>query len=147
VAAAEFARRYPNARIVFSGGTGSPQEELPEAHFAPLAFEQLGVPPGRILYEDRSRNTWENLLYSQRLVKPKRGEVWVLATSASQLPRAMLVASRLHWKLVAWPTGYVTPAGGVVLFSNLDLASNLDEIDAALHEWLGLIAYSVFRPA
>src|SRR5215469_16132945 len=108
VAAAEVARRYPNARIVFAGGTGTPEFTPPETEAARLAFAQLGIPQSRITYEDRSRNTWENLAFSQQLVQPKPGEVWLLATSASHLPRTMLIAGRLGWHLVAWPTDYKT---------------------------------------
>ena len=140
VAAAELARRYPSARIVFSGGTGAPEYTPPETEAARAVFGQLGVPQNRISYEDRSRNTWENLAFAQKLVHPKRGEVWVLATSASHLPRAMLIADRLHWQLVPWPTDYKTTNESGGLVSGLDLANNLESIDAGLHEWLGIFA-------
>jgi uncharacterized SAM-binding protein YcdF (DUF218 family) len=141
VAAAELARRYPNARIVFSGGSGVPDYGPPEAEAARLVFSQLGIPQSRITYENRSRNTWENLAFSQRLARPKADEIWVLATSASHLPRAMLIASRLRWHLIAWPTDYKTTNHGGGLVSGLDLANNLQSLDTGLHEWLGILAY------
>jgi uncharacterized SAM-binding protein YcdF (DUF218 family) len=141
VAAAELARRYPNARIVFSGGSEAPEYLPPEAEAARLAFAQLGIPEDRITYEDRSRNTWENLAFSQRLVRPKPGEVWLLATSASHLPRAMLIAGGLGWHLVAWPTDYKTTNEDRGFVSGLDLANNLQSVDTGLHEWLGILAY------
>ena len=143
VAAAELARRYPSARIVFSGGSEAPAFEPPESEAARLVFMELGVPLGRITYENRSRNTWENLAFTQQLVRPKAGETWLLATSASHLPRAMLIADRLHWHLVAWPTDFKTTSENGGLVSGLDLANNLQSIDVGLHEWLGILAYSV----
>lgn len=139
VTGAELLRSYPNARLVFSGGSGDPGVPA-EADAARLALDQLGVDQNRVIYENRSRTTWENLLYSQKLAKP--GEVWLLATSASQLPRAMAVARRLNWKLVPWPSDYKTAAGDSPgFFINADLSYNLDTIDMALHEWIGIFVY------
>ncbi len=143
VAAAELARRYPRARVVFSGGSRAPDYVPPETEAARLVFAQLGIPQNRITYEDRSRNTWENLAFSQRLVRPKPDEVWLLATSASHLPRAMLIAGKLRWRLIAWPTDYKTTAEGGGLVSGFDLANNLESVDAGLHEWLGIFAYEL----
>ena len=142
VAGAELLRRYPNARLIFSGGSGVPGG-VPESDAARLAFDQLGLDQKRVTYESRSRTTWENLLYSRRLVKPN--EVWVLATSASQLPRAMAVARKLGWTLIPWASDYKTgarqDAASVIL--NADLVRNLDTIDMALHEWIGIFVYRV----
>lgn len=142
VAAAELARRYPGARLVFSGGTGAPEDEPPEAEAAKFVFSQIGIPQRRILYEDRSRNTWENFAYSRLLVRPKSDEVWVLVTSASHMTRAMLVAGRLHWQFVAWPSDYATePVIPIISFSGL--ARNLDLLNLGLHEWIGIAAYKL----
>jgi len=142
VAAAELARRYPGARVVFSGGTEGPAYGPPETEAARLAFAQLAIPENRITYEDRSRNTWENLAFSQRLVRPRADGVWLLATSASHLPRAMLIARKLHWRLIAWPTDYKTAPGSGEIVSALSLADNLQSLDTGLHEWLGILFYS-----
>ena len=139
VAAFEVARRYPNARIVFTGGTGDPGNSPPEVTVAKAIFDQLGLAPGRVLYEGRARDTWENFIFSRDLVKPRPGETWLLVTSAYHMPRAMAVARRVGWKVQAWPSDYLTPVRSGWYGEDFDV--NLSRLDLAAHEWVGLLAY------
>jgi uncharacterized SAM-binding protein YcdF (DUF218 family) len=138
----ELARRYPAARVVFSGGWG----RYADAAAAAYGFAQMGLDPGRLTLENRSHDTFENLVFTRRLVNPKPGEVWVLATSAIQMPRAMAVAQRLGWTLIPWPTDYRTRPGPRPLADWLDVLGNLSRSDEALHEDIGLIAYQMRDP-
>src|SRR5262249_7135621 len=52
VAAAALARKYPNARIVFSGGSSSLiANEAREADYAAAVFESLGVGKARLIMD------------------------------------------------------------------------------------------------
>jgi uncharacterized SAM-binding protein YcdF (DUF218 family) len=135
VATAELARRYPGARIVFSGG--NPDRGVAEADVARFIFGQLGIAQDRVLYEGRARDTWENLVFARALAKPKSGETWLLVTSAAHMPRAMAVARRLGWAMLAWPSDYMTMPGG----GPESLGVNVAHLDLAAHEWIGLAAY------
>lgn len=61
--------------LIFSGGLGTITRQLwsePEAdRFASIAVE-MGVPPERILIENRSTNTGENVLFTRRLLDDRQ---------------------------------------------------------------------------
>lgn len=139
--AAALARRYPGARLIFSGTSGGPQPDL-EFALAEQIFRTYGVAAGRVLYERKSLNTWENLVFSQRMARPKPGETWLLVTSATHMRRAMGVARRIGWRMMAWPSDY--DSATELRFQPRDTASrNLLILTTALHEWIGLAVYAI----
>ncbi|MBX9774904.1 MAG: YdcF family protein [Xanthobacteraceae bacterium] len=139
---AELARRYPDARIIFSGGSGAVLfAERPEAEFALRLLERLGVPRGRVIAEDKSRNTVENARFSRELAQPKPGERWVLVTSAYHLPRAIGIFRKAGFPVEAYPVDWRTRGTGDVLRPFPTLGEGLRRTDTAMREWIGLLAY------
>lgn len=142
VEGAALARAYPNAELVFSGGSGELfHAGRGEADVARVIFSQLGIPERRLVLESQSRNTFENILFSKRLVRPKPGETWLLVTSACHLPRAMGVARHLGWNMVPWPAAYISAGGDTGSAFHLSLAGGAYPFEVAIHEWIGLVAY------
>jgi uncharacterized SAM-binding protein YcdF (DUF218 family) len=135
------ARRHPEARLVFTGGSGSIYHpEIKETLVARQFFAEMGLPVARIVFEDRSRNTWENALYSYRLVKPKPGEIWVLVTSAQHMPRAVGAFRRVGWNTLPYPVDYQT-YGWAQYHPGIKMDAGFKSLWLALHEWIGLAVY------
>lgn len=138
------ARRFPGARLVFSGGSGALLDSsLKEADSARLFFDQMGLSDRGIVYESRARNTYENALFSKEIVGDDASRrKWVLITSAAHMPRAMGVFRQAGWNVMAYPVDYVTAGlGGFELrFRPL---RGLSSLNSAMREWVGLIAYRV----
>jgi uncharacterized SAM-binding protein YcdF (DUF218 family) len=142
VATVELARRYPNARIIISGGTSSLfYDEEPEAGVAVKEFEALGIPHDRLSAEEQSRNTVENAVFSRLIANPQPGERWLLVTSAYHMPRAVGTFRAAGFPIEPYPVDYRTrgPSDAVRPFSVAN--KGLELTDIALHEWLGLLAY------
>lgn len=140
VAGFEVARRYPEARVIFAGGSGAlGGAAISEAKGTRAIFAQLGLDEKRVILEQHSRNTYENILFARQIAKPRPGEIWLLATTASHMPRAVGVARKLGWAMQPWPTDYLTTPSGVSGY--FQYAGNLNRIDMAVHEWLGLVVY------
>jgi uncharacterized SAM-binding protein YcdF (DUF218 family) len=140
-AMAALARRYPQARLVYSGGNAdflrAPRGTEADAIRGFLHDERIA--DTRVVLEDRSRTTWENVLYARELVKPQAGETWLLVTSASHMPRAMGIFRKHGWAVIPYPVDYRTE--GRIDFGNLTLINRLSELDLGLKEWIGLAAY------
>lgn len=133
-------RRFPSAKLVASGGSGdSRQSDVNEAETTRMFLQEQGFDVGRVLFEARSRNTYENVVFSKSLTQPRAGETWLLITSAADLPRAVGVFRRHGWPVLPVPCDYNTLAPDWL--PSLNLASHLAQINHAVHEWLGLAVY------
>lgn len=135
------ARRYPGARILFTGGSGNPlSSAISEAEVARQFFTSLGLEGERVVLEAQSRNTWENATMTRAMVPPRPGETWLLVTSASHMPRSMGCFRRAGWDVVAWPVNYSTLRGGAGWFDP-PWSFRLGQAEWAIREYVGLIAY------
>jgi uncharacterized SAM-binding protein YcdF (DUF218 family) len=140
--AVELARRYPDARIVFSGGNAALiREGGIEAAFAVQEFEALGIPHERIIAEEQSRNTVENAVFSRLIAQPKPGERWLLVTSAYHMPRAMGVFRAAGFPVEAYPVDWRTRGPIDATEPFVSLGDGLRRTDTAVREWVGLVAY------
>jgi uncharacterized SAM-binding protein YcdF (DUF218 family) len=140
-AAVELARRYPNARIIFSGGDGSLLYSGNESEAALRLFDRLGLAPGRVEVEDQSRNTFENVMFSKRIAAPKPGERWLLVTSAYHVPRAMGMFRKAGFRVEPYPVDWRTRGVEDTLRPFPSLAEGLRRTDTAVREWAGLVIY------
>lgn len=139
------ARRYPEARVVISGGDGSLfPGGLSEAAATRDLLVDLGVPAERIVLEGNSRNTYENAVMSRAAAAPKAGETWLLVTSALHMPRAVGCFRKAGWTIVPYPVDYRTTLKlrtSPGFQPGLLLADDLMLVTFAVKEWLGLAAY------
>jgi uncharacterized SAM-binding protein YcdF (DUF218 family) len=136
------ARRYPSAKLLFTGGSADiVGPKVLEAVYAKRFFLAQGLAPERLLIEDRSRNTWENASNSLSVVQPKPEENWLLVTSAYHMPRSVGIFRRVGWHVIPDPVDYRTE--GKARIRSFALITRLEELNIALKEWTGLVAYSL----
>jgi uncharacterized SAM-binding protein YcdF (DUF218 family) len=137
------ARRYPKAKVAFTGGSieilSSPKIG---ADAARGIFRDLGLVEGdRLLLETKARDTWENAVLTKALVQPKPGERWLLVTSAWHMPRSIGVFRKAGFAVEPWPVDYRT-AGPWDLLRPFEAPSDgLKRLDTAVREWIGLVSY------
>lgn len=140
---AALARQYPQARLVFTGGSGLVRNTTyKEADVARALFESIGVDQSRMVYENASRNTWENALYSKKLVDPKPGETWLLVTSAWHMPRSVGCFRKAGWEVVPYPVDYI---GNDSHWAGFNSSRQLADLGLVEKELLGLLSYHLLN--
>lgn len=100
--------RNPSAVLLLSGGQG-PGEALPEGRAMARYAIERGVEPSRVLIEDRSANTEENLRFSWEIIcarspsgaRFRRPRVAVV-TTAYHVFRALLLARKLRVRCIGF---------------------------------------------
>jgi uncharacterized SAM-binding protein YcdF (DUF218 family) len=141
-ASAALARQYPQARLIFTGGTGTLVYDGPtEGELARRFYAGLGIPSDRITIEEASRDTAENAVLTKPLANPKPGERWLLVTSAYHMPRSIGVFRRVGFAVEAYPVDYRTRGIEDLARPFPSLGEGLRRGDTAMREWIGLLMY------
>lgn len=142
---AGLAKQYPDAKVIFSGGSGSLFGKTGsgpgEAAIARKLFISFGIEAKRITVEDQSRNTEENARFTAQLIKPKPGSTWLLVTSAYHMPRAMGTFRKSGFNVIAFPVGWRTHGWWNFYWPAATATENFRRIDVAMREWIGLTMY------
>jgi uncharacterized SAM-binding protein YcdF (DUF218 family) len=142
LALGDLARRYPQARIIYSGGGSSfTPDTTPEATLVERTAPALGLDPARIEYERASLNTYENAVFSKELARPRAGETWLLVTSAFHMPRSMGVFRQAGFEVQPYPVDFRTAGPNSLLRPFGFVGEGLRRTDIAAKEWIGLVAY------
>lgn len=143
-AMAELAKAYPSAVVVYTGGSGSLLNQADkEADYVREWLNKTDAKLAkRIVFENQSRNTYENAIFSKALVKPQTEQVWLLVTSAFHMPRSKAIFDKAVWQTVPYPVDFQTD-GTIRGGHGFDFIGNMTLIKTALHEYLGMLAYKL----
>ena len=137
----KLAKKHPNAKLIFTGGSGSlTKQEYKGADIAEKLFEQLNFDTKRIIFERKSRNTYENVIYSKNIINPAINENWILITTGWHMPRSVGIFCKAEWPVIPYPVDHQTKKGDLLRI-DFNLASNLKTLKMGIKEWLGLFAY------
>ena len=143
------------AHILLSGGNINLVEGIistPASQMAEI-IKELGVPSDALWIEDRSRNTYENALYAQALLREKGFTRVILVTSAAHMPRSVALFTHQGIEVIPAPTDFsVTESGWQELFSQdpsiqlmniLPNVSNLSMTTNIMKEYIGMVIYHI----
>jgi len=134
------ARLYPNAILLFSGGSGSLMDQKQKSDdTARKLFDQLGLEAERVQYESGSKNTAESASKSYQLVQPKPGQNWILVTSAFHMPRSVGLFRKVGWQVIPYPVDFNTTNSSSMNFDLMEVG----RFSQGLREWVGLAAYRI----
>jgi uncharacterized SAM-binding protein YcdF (DUF218 family) len=144
--ALQLLRQHPELPFIFSGHSGRvlPQGLSEADAFKQLLQEQgLGNHPG--YFENQSRNTYENMVYSKKIIDgiaEKEGvpvKPWLLITSARHMLRSMQVAHKQGIDVLPILVDYQT--SNAYSWHRFDLVEGGEQWNWLIHELVGIVAY------
>ena len=136
------AQKFPQSRILISGGDGSISghyegDAVASARFFPL----FGVARERLVEETTSRTTFENATNTKNLLASNGLSNCLLMTSAYHMPRSVGIFRKLGIDVVPWPADFRTDGE---VHPGLDFTQpslNAQNTATAVREWFGLVGY------
>ncbi|TCP38024.1 YdcF family protein [Rhodovulum marinum] len=137
--ALDLARRYPEAPVMFTGGSGQliPGQAM-QSEVARAWLTGAGLDPARLILEGASRNTAENARLAADLAPDRPGQ-WLFVTSAFHMTRAVETFCAAGWTgLTPYPVDFRSRTG---LRPSWNPAESLVTLNTGLREWIGLVAY------
>jgi len=90
----QYLETYPHVKVIVSGGQGE-DEPISEADFMYEYLVREGIDERRIIIENQSTSTYENLLYSKERL-PKEVTKVTIISSDFHLARAKMIANELN---------------------------------------------------
>jgi uncharacterized SAM-binding protein YcdF (DUF218 family) len=138
--ALEIYKKNPRLLILFSGFSGELKPQgWSESDMAKKFFLDQGVKLDNLLFENQSRNTFENIKYSKDIIANYKG-TWGLITSASHMPRSFFTFKKQSLILEPISVDYKTGTSRK-FWINFDISSSLRHWSIILHELIGISYY------
>ncbi|QIZ07889.1 YdcF family protein [Priestia megaterium] len=101
-AAADYLKKNQDTLVIASGGKGS-GEEISEAESIKSELKKQGISENRIILEDQSTDTYENINFSKKLI-PKGAKLGLVVTNNFHLYRAVSIARDYGLQVQGLPT-------------------------------------------
>jgi uncharacterized SAM-binding protein YcdF (DUF218 family) len=128
-----------NIPIIVSGAE-VPDDKVIKDHIVKRFFIDLGVPAEQIIIEDKSRDTFENAMFTQKICARSGFKNPILVTSAYHLKRAVMSFEKVGLKVLPFPAGFKSWQGKQYHW-NAYLPGNFLTASTAIKEYLGLVFY------
>ena len=128
--------------ILFSGFSNELKPQgWNESDMAKKFLLEQGVRLENLIFENKSRNTFENIIYSKDIIKNNKG-TWGLVTSASHMPRSYFGFKKQGLILEPISVDYRTGTSSI-FWINFDIKKGLENWNIILHEVVGIFYYKI----
>jgi uncharacterized SAM-binding protein YcdF (DUF218 family) len=133
--------------IIYAGGSGDAfQEHSSEAWVAQDYANKIGVPNEHIWIEGSSRNTYESAVAVGEdldFLFDEGPRTIFLVTSVTHMWRSVKTFEANGYVVIPHPSDYQEQTLQIDLMSFIPNSASLHQSNRALHEWVGIVWYSV----
>jgi uncharacterized SAM-binding protein YcdF (DUF218 family) len=142
IKALEIYKKNPRLLILFSGFSGELKPQgWSESDMAKKFFLDQGVKLDNLIFENQSRNTFENIKFSKDIISNYKG-TWGLITSANHMPRSFFTFKKQGLILEPISVDYKTGISRM-FWINFDISSGLSNWSIIFREFIGITYYKV----
>jgi len=140
--ALEIYNKNPKLLILFSGFSNELKPQgWSESDMAKKFFLEQGVRSENLIFENKSRNTFENIIYSKDIIKNNKG-TWGLITSAYHIPRSYFAFKKQGLVLEPISVDYRTGTSSI-FWINFDIRKGLENWRLLFREIAGVFYYKI----
>lgn len=133
-------------KILITGGSGSIwRQQYKEADFVKDQLQQMGVAKEDIISENQSRNTYENAIYTKKLLDSLQIKApYLLITSAMHMKRSQKVFTKAGLTTVAYPCHFSSINNPQLFWKSImPTYKAFEGWDNYLKEVVGLLVYKL----
>ena len=142
----EFVRKKPQGTVIFTGFSGALfHEGLSEADIIEQLIGALNMDSTNILFERRSRNTFENAVNSGKMIDDLQGKKWGIVTSASHMKRATATFEKQNPKISFDPIPVDFRTANSIYWGPGYMQGSIDLWRIYIHETVGYWVYKLTR--
>jgi uncharacterized SAM-binding protein YcdF (DUF218 family) len=136
----EIYKKNSRILILFCGYSNSISPEgWNEAQMARKFFLDQGVKSDNLIFDDKSKNTFENVKFSKDIINNYKG-TWGLVTSAYHMPRSFFTFKKQGLVLEPISTDYKTGTSKI-FWLNFSIKKGLQYWSIIFHEIIGVVYY------
>ena len=142
----QFLQQQPQGTVIFTGFSGSLfHEGLSEAEITEKLIKALKIDTKKILFEKRSRNTFEDAFYTRMIIDDLKINKWGIVTSANHMKRAIATFEKQHPKIIfeAIPVDFQT--ANSIYWSPGHMQGSINLWRIYIHETVGYWVYKLTR--
>ena len=148
----ELIRKHPDKPFIYSGYSNKVKPRgMPEADTFKQLIQEQGLSSttsNTAHYENQSRNTYENAIYSKKIMdtiyeqsSDQQSKPWLLVTSASHMYRSIKIFEKQGIPIIAVPVDYQT--ANTLQWREFDLTVGALLWNKLVHEYIGIAAYQL----
>ena len=142
----QFLKQKPEGKIIFTGFSEKIfHDGLSESEIVEKLLRALNTYSSNILFEKRSRNTFENAIFTGEIINDLEIEKWGIVTSASHMKRAIATFEKLQPEIVFDPIPVDFQTANSVYWGPGNMQDSINLWRIYIHETVGYWVYKLTR--
>ena len=134
-----------NKPLIVSGGKVFKEDVEPESSVMKRFLTNLGIPDKEIIEEDESKNTFQNGVFTYKILSKKGIKKICLVTSAYHMPRSYKIFRSVGFSVTPVPADYRIDRASYSWSSYFPKMEYLYDSFSGIHEYVGIVYFELIQ--